>query len=260
MSRLSTKLLLSRQASNYAVLWGLTHDIATWPLSHTGEAAFARSTETDARALRAMMILGSDKLPRALSLYAQIKAASIDHGTLEAIFDKQSIGFDKDLSVVHQLVHSALTPDTIEGMYRSGSVFNVPVPHPRLFVEALERDLYDGARLTKDSSSIVFKFWRGKSKIYSDFINTQRAIEFESTWSRSIQNSFPAISLSDSLALSETEVIGRAVDSVREVPKDVLRYKAPLSYSIAETHKRRRTFDHPVPIDRLSTVFVKEKR
>ena len=37
-------LSLSEESCRYAVAWGLIHDIATWPLSHTGEAAFHQSS------------------------------------------------------------------------------------------------------------------------------------------------------------------------------------------------------------------------
>ena len=260
MGRLCAKLQLSKPAVDYAVMWGLVHDIATWPLSHTGEAAFARSTETAARELRAMMLLGSDRLPKALSLYPLIKAASLDHGTLIALFDKRTTGFDWELAVVHKLVHSVLTPDTIEGMHRTGSVFNVAVPQPKLFLEALERDLVSGVRVRQSSSSLVFKFWRGKSKIYSDFINTSKTIEFESIWSRAIQDSFAKTSLREFSELSESEVIRRVVDAAVGKSKEVQRYKDPLSYVIADRYKRHRTFGHPMPIEGLSTVFVRRKR
>jgi len=258
--RLSAKLQLSKPAVDYAVMWGLLHDIATWPLSHTGEAAFARSTETDPRELRAMMILGSDRLSKSLSLHPLIKAASLDHSTLIALFDKRTTGFDQDLAVVHKLVHSVLTPDTIEGMHRSGSVFDVAVPHPKLFLGALERDLVSGVRVRHNSSSLIFNFWRGKSKIYSNFINTTRAIEFESTWSRAIQDSFAKTSLRDSLELSEREIIRRVVDTALAKPKADQRYKEPLLYLIADGYKRRRSFNHSVPLEGLSMVFVKKKR
>jgi HD superfamily phosphohydrolase len=32
---------LSPSGQRYAVAWGLTHDLATWPLAHTSEPAFA---------------------------------------------------------------------------------------------------------------------------------------------------------------------------------------------------------------------------
>jgi len=75
---IAVRLGLSGAAADHAAAWGLLHDIAAWPLSHTGEAAFSASTGTDARGLRRMMVLGSDSLPPELSLHASLKAAGID--------------------------------------------------------------------------------------------------------------------------------------------------------------------------------------
>jgi HD superfamily phosphohydrolase len=87
ISTLAEKLQLSKVAFDYAVMWGLLHDVATWPLSHTGEAAFADSTETEARELRTMIIYGSHRLSDKFSAYPFLKAASLDANTLVALFD-----------------------------------------------------------------------------------------------------------------------------------------------------------------------------
>lgn len=52
-------LSLSQESCRYGVAWGLVHDIATWPLSHTGEAAFNKNSNVDAKTLRMQMIEGS---------------------------------------------------------------------------------------------------------------------------------------------------------------------------------------------------------
>jgi len=260
MGRLASKLQLSRLAIDYAVVWGLLHDIATWPLSHTGEAGFSHLTKTDSRFLREMIVKGSDGLPNSLSMHSLIKDASLDHGTLIALFDKNEKGFAQDLTTVHKIIHSAITPDTLEGMHRSGRVFGVSVPNPRLFVDALERDLVSGVCLKQRQSKLAFSFWRSKSKIYSDFINTPKTIEFESMWSQAIQNSFSRISLVDSLELSEGDVIRNSGGIAFFRPKETLRYKDPLRYLIADDYKRRRSFDERMPLDALSAFFVKNRQ
>ncbi len=255
--RIAANLQLSRSAIDYAVMWGLLHDVAAWPLSHTGEAAFSRTTETDARDLRTMIIVGSHQLSEVFSLHSVIKAASIQHDTLLALFDKQTTGFDADLTVIHKLIHSAMTPDTIEGMHRSGSVFDIALPHLRLFVDAFERDLISGVGVRENRSELIFKFWRKKSDVYSKFINSPRPLQFESTWSQRIQESFARLSLRDTLLLSEDEIICRVLSSPSKRYNGLFKYKYSLSYRIAENMKLKRSFEHSIPVESLSGIFIK---
>jgi hypothetical protein len=241
-------------------MWGLLHDIATWPLSHTGEAAFSRSTETNARELRSMMILGSDRLPDSLTVYSLIKAAALDHGTLNALFDKNTTGFDPDMAVVHKLIHSSLTPDTIEGMHRSGRVFGVATPHPDFIIDAFERDLVCGVRLKKSHYKAALKFWTCKGDIYSQFINKPHTIEFESSWSRAIQESYSKVSLIDSLTLPEAEIVQRARGGALVKSTEIQRYKAPLQYVICDSHRKRRSAGHSIPVEAISSILVKQAK
>ncbi|MEO5374941.1 MAG: HD domain-containing protein [Alphaproteobacteria bacterium] len=256
--RICANLRLSETSISYAVMWGLLHDIATWPLSHTGEAGFSRSTETSARDLRAMMIRGSNRLSKAVSLYPHIKASALDHGTLIALYDRNETGFSQELTVIHKLIHSAVTPDTLDGIYRSGRVFNIKIPEPMDFVGAFERDLISGVVIGRDFYRPFRDFWRGKSEIYSKYINAQRTMEFESIWSRTIQDEFARIPLRETLELSEDDVVRRVVDSVPVKPRGIQRYKEPLSYFIADTYKGRREFKPRFPIDELSSVFIRK--
>ena len=259
MGKLASKLMLPKRAIDYAVAWGLLHDIATWPLSHTGEASFSNSTETDSRDLRSMMIFGSHRIPNSLSLYHIIKSMSLDHEIMVELFNKKATGFGPDLEAVHKIIHSTLTPDALEGMHRSGRVFDVYVPCPHEFLKTIERDLISGIRVREDGSDLVFKFWRGKAKIYSDYINTYKSIEFESMWSRAIQEAFAKLSLKETLELSEAEIVRRIAGAAVVRGKDVQRYKDPLCYVIADDYKRRRKFDKSVPIEALSNIFIKNK-
>ena len=257
--QVSLDLGISEAAVGYAVAWGLLHDVATWPLSHTGEAAFSDSTNTNAGVLRRMMILGSDCLTPSLSLHVPLKEAGIDHETLLALFDKRQSGFDQDLAIVHNLIHSALTPDTLEGMYRSGVVLGVEVPHPKLFVRGFERDLVADVRLKQDHSGVAFKFWRSKSRIYADHINNPRTVAFESKWSRTIQNRFGRLGLNESLALSEAEIVHRVTDTVTANPSDLLRYKPPSKYLISTDHRQNRTFHGAMSVKDLSRIFIRNE-
>jgi HD domain len=256
---IAARMQLSREAINYAVVWGFLHDIAAWPLSHTGEAAFSSTTETSASTLRNMLVLGSYKISRSFSLRAHIKAASLDHDTLLALFDQRGSGFDNDLGVLHKIFHSALTPDTIEGMHRSGSVFGIAVPHPKNFANIFERDLISGALVSEQRSDLVLKFWRAKSQIYSRYINATKVIEFESMWSKAIRDTFARVPLSDTLFLSENEVVREVLKSPLWKATDVHRYKPPLAYTIADSHRLKRTLDHSTPVDNLSSIFMKRR-
>lgn len=260
LGELATNLQLSPRGVDYAIAWGLLHDISTWPLSHTGEAAFGSSTNTSGRSLRTMMICGADQLSNEFSLYPALRESGLDHGTLLALFDKNATGLDEELGILHQVVHSALTPDSIEGMHRSGEVYNVRLPHPHFIVQAFERDLVSGVRVKQQFSEQAFRFWRGKSKIYSKFINSWKTIEFESMWSRAIREAFFNVSLNDSLRLSETEIIRRVVDASRFRASEIQRYKEPLSYALADGYERKRSFEDPVPVSALSKVFVKKHK
>ena len=260
LGELAANLQLSQSVVNYAIAWGLLHDISTWPLSHTGEAAFGASTNTSGRALRTMMISGADQVSADFSLYSVLKNLDIDHGTLLALFDKRTTGFDEEFRILHTVVHSALTPDSIEGMHRSGMVYNVRMPHPNFISHAFERDLVYGVRMKQQFSDEAFRFWRGKSKIYSQFINQWKTIEFESMWSRAIQESFFHLTLDESLRLSETEIIRRVGDAPRIRNSKIQRYKDPLIYALADNYKRRRNFECAMPVDALSGVFIKKNR
>ena len=65
---IASDLGLSLEGQRYATAWGLLHDIATWPLSHTGEAAFSALTLVGSKELREKMIIGSKQLPQEFCL------------------------------------------------------------------------------------------------------------------------------------------------------------------------------------------------
>lgn len=256
--KMSEHLSFSADTIRYAIVWGLLHDIATWPLSHTGEAAFSGATETTGRKLREMMIKGDQTLDRSLCVYRVLKEMKIDVGLLLELFDRKS-DVGGEFSVLHKLLHSSLTPDTLEGMHRSGRTFGMTVPDPGSFVGALERDLVSGLRLKKNYSASAMKFWRAKSRIYSNYINRQDSIAFESSWSTAIRDAYLNVSLSDSLLVSEFDIL-RSVASTRLRPaREVVRYKEPLTYKISVKYQNTKTLKESVPIESLSEIFTKNR-
>lgn len=254
-SRITFELGLSADARKYAVAWGMLHDIATWPLSHTGEAAFSDATDTSAHELRRAMIVGDESVG-SFSVAVALRELNIDADVLLSLFDKDFSGPNDDLSILHQIVHSPLTPDTLEGMHRSGRVLGIDIPRPDAFIRAWERDLVS-VMLKEECSHLAFRFWRGKSKVYSKFINSDETVEFESAWSKSIRDCYVGTSLIDSLNLSEKDIVDRSSDRGVERTDNIVRYKAPLKYGVAPAYKNKRVLKESMPVDDLSGVFIK---
>ena len=231
---------LSDSTKKYAVVWALTHDIATWPLSHTGEAVFASITGTTHKLLRHKMVTGSPELPSELRLSEQIRAMSLDPDRLVLLFRKKNLPPDekfKEFRVLHSLIHSAITPDTLEGIHRAGQSVGAQVPDPSTVLNSFGRnmDLFNlnAAIVQKKSSGPILKFWREKQKIYDTYINTPRTMAFESRCSEAIRKAFGSVSLVESLGLTENDVV-EAVSCAALPPfESIIRYKAPQKYSLA---------------------------
>jgi hypothetical protein len=221
----------SERGQRYAVAWGLTHDIGTWPLSHTGEPAFAAITGVTARALRGAMVLGGDQVPEAYRLAAVLRDLDIDPSTLSSLFDRDGHPGDDELVLFKEVVHSPLTPDTIEGMWRSGAVFGVPVAAPEDVVDALARHRRT-AFVVERRVATVMEFWRGKSEIYQRFINREDVIVWESAWSVALARCCAGVSLADSLEMGEDELVRAVVQSDLPATSGVVRYKEPQEYII----------------------------
>jgi hypothetical protein len=238
--RICRRLDLSQQAQRYAVAWGIAHDIATWPLSHTGEPAFASVTGVTAKELRAMMVQGAPSLPDRLSLARALKQMAVDPGVLLALFDKQKRPADAEISILWEIVHSPITPDTLEGMWRSGLVFGITVPAPDEVMQCFSRNLIFPVMVTREMSTIVVEFWRRKAQIYDDFINRSDVIEWESAWAIALLRAFKHINLVESLEVPEEELVARVLE--QGLPDDgevaELRYKEPLVYFVEPRRKR----------------------
>lgn len=255
--RFAIHLQLSEEAQRYAVVWGLLHDIATWPLSHTGEAGFSKVSGVDSGQLRCMMVTGSHRLPSRLSLYRLIKSLSIDSGKLLALFDRADEPFDYDLMVLHRLIHSPFTPDTLEGIRRTGLAFGLKVPTPSAVSCAFENDLVSGLRVRGGDSEVLFRFWRAKSLIYRRIINRPKVVEFESAWSNSIRDRFCRLSLTETLELTEAEVL-HSLNGSTVATKDVVRYKPPQIYTIAHGYRKSKHLSSPVPAEEMAKIFLRE--
>ena len=264
MLRFVEKFQLSLQATRYAVAWALTHDIATWPLSHTGEAAFSRATGTDHRTLRRDMILGSATIPTELHLDRYLEQMGVQGTYLFQLFDKTSIPFDSELRALHSVIHSAITPDTLEGIYRSGRAIGMSIPEPSQVLDSIEEaetpDLFSSAIVRKERSIPVLKFWRSKAFVYDRYINSQAAIEFESRWTSAIAARFDGVSLLQSLYLGEETIIREVFRSGLPSFEFVDRYKPPQRYELDRSLKHQSKLRGDSHLDALRNLLVHNKK
>lgn len=250
------KLRVSPTARKYAAAWALTHDIANWPLSHTGEAAFERLTGVTSRDLRAKFIIGSDELRRDWWLAEPLESMGVKPDRLIRLFDRATTSLGEELDDLLAVIRSPITPDTIEGIWRSGIAFGVDVPAPEDVGQSLTRDMFD-ILVDSEYSATVVTFWRRKAKVYDDFINRPATVYWESAWSLGIQREFRDIGLLESLELTEADVIERI--TARGLPTDVhfSRFRKPMSYYVASP--RVRTLPANMQLQNLRTVLVKRR-
>jgi len=226
------KLNFSERGQRYAVAWGLTHDIATWPLSHTGEPAFAAITGVSAGDLRLAIILGSDIAPERYRLAHTLRGLGIDPPTLASLFNRNGISpEDSELVLLKQLVKSPLTPDTLEGIWRCGVVWGLPVTAPENITAALTRTRHAVCLMARQFP-VVLDFWKHKGEIYHRFINREDVVLWESAWTVTLQQCYSGISLADSLELEEDEMVRTAKRAGLPTVSRVVRYKEPQAYII----------------------------
>jgi hypothetical protein len=221
----------SERGQRYAVAWGLTHDLATWPLAHTSEPALTAITGVPAPRLRAAMLLGSHEVPERYRLAPVLRDLDIDPAALASLFDRGSFPADEELALFKEVVRSPLTPDTLEGMWRCGVVFDVPVTHPADVLAALFRR---GATACLDERRMptILEFWRSKSDIYHRFINREDVILWESAWALALRGCCSGVSLAESLELSEDELVSAVERVGLPTAACVVRYKEPQEYLI----------------------------
>lgn len=224
-------LRLGDEAERYAVAWGLLHDVATWPLSHTSEPAFAKITGVSSRSLRRMMILGNKALPAHLCIGRELLQMGVEPEKLLSLFELQAPE-ELPLRMLWQLIRSPITPDTLEGMSRSGFAYGVAVPSPRSLWGRLSRTLFD-VILPRAAFGVFAEFWTAKGRIYAEHINREDTIKHESRWTRAIEIAFKSMKLPASLELKEEDVLKKVAQFELPNVNFAVRYKPPLSYHVA---------------------------
>ena len=160
---------LPEQTKRYAIAWALLHDIATWPLSHTSEAAFTRITQITHQQLRYKLIVNDTSIPKDYWLGHAIREMDIDPNQVLLLFNKNIKPKDPSIGRLYSFIHSAITPDTLEGIYRSRRALGIDVLSPSDILKSFERDLFNTMILKKHSrpdSSLC-----GKRKTYAKSIS-----------------------------------------------------------------------------------------
>lgn len=226
---IAQSLGLSLSVQRYAAAWGLLHDIATWPLSHTSEPAFVRLTGVDARSLREMMVCGHHDLPSEFCVREALRETGVDPGQLSRLFAGDLFYESLELRLLSQVVHCRFTPDTLEGMHRTGVSFGVQVPAPQTTSRIFRREFFDVVFSVEDVG-LIREFWSAKSRLYAEYINSPVAIARDTTWSTTIERSFAHVSLARSLFLTEADVRRAVVQFEVPLHNTTDRYKSPLSY------------------------------
>jgi hypothetical protein len=251
------KLHLSEEAQRYAVAWALLHDVATWPLSHTAEAPFESLFDTNSNLLRQSVLLGSKKLPGEMSVLKALRAVGVDPELLVLLLQHKKNELEGELSLLWDITHSPLTPDTLEGMARSGTAWSMDIPDPADIISSLYLDMFDGVCINRRKSSNILKFWRAKSRLYRRHINTRKAIDFESRWAAGIYNSFGSVNFVRSLYLSESALIRNVLEDELPRTSSMLRYKQPLMYFICSSYCDKKNLDQDVRVSDLRAVLMK---
>lgn len=257
--RMCHTLKFSARTERYGLAWALLHDIGTWPLSHTGEAAFSSVTQVGANRLREMIIRGSNDLPEYLCLRKELRAVRVDGDVVLCLFKKDDSGLSGELQTLWTIINSPLTPDTLEGMHRSGRVFEVSVPEPEQIIDSIVSDMFLETLIDKGKSKQILQFWRAKSRIYKNYINSQRAIEFESAWANKIEHRFQGASLLESLLLPENSIIS-AADEHLNLPPTEKRYKPPLDYYLTAGYQNKQTLAADFKLSEVARVLAKRRK
>ncbi len=259
ISQIAKKLRFRQINRTYAICWGLLHDIATWPLSHTGEAAFSVTTQMSAKKLRKIMILGSRILPEKYSVRKQLEEIGVSNEVLFTLFDKKNkTTANPELGMLWDIIHSPLTPDTLDGIWRAGKDIGMhEIPKPDQLIDSFGRDLCDDIVIKHEKLGLIKQFWNKKSELYENYINDESIVRYESECSMMLRNKFKNLSLVESLEIKEKEL----VDYIKSVFYGIditIRYKKPLKYTFRSPKAGKQRGD--IWIRQLKDYLVSERK
>lgn len=255
---------LSGFGQRYAAAWGLIHDIDVMPLSHTGEAAFLHTTGLTHEELRTNIILGASNIPCQLSIKSALKEMGISPPIIALLFNKSFDSLNRELSgqkrseirIIWELVHSVITPDTLDGIARCGRAWGVQIVRPSDVLAAIHPELFTLVTVSRYSSAVI-DFWIAKSRVYEEFINNPKVVEWESRCSAALSLYFPFKNPVDAFDIDESAMI----DALRLLglppSQGVRRYKNPLRYFVREEAGKAGKLRDGLSIELLNDIFVK---
>lgn len=245
------ELRLTEEQKRYAAVWGLLHDLGNWPLSHTAQQAFSDVLGVRSKTVREWMVVSDQRVPRQYHVSDKLEACGIDPDRLLRLFQRSP---DPDLQSVSDLLRSKLTPDMIEGIWRSGRAFGLERYDPDSLRFAWCRDLANDFMIRPEYLSEAVCFWRTKREIYSRFFSSKSTVQFESKWSWAVRHYFQSvgISLESSLAMDEEWLVNEISENIPKCRKDIHRWKPPI----------KQTINGPTPktltVESIERFFVEE--
>lgn len=205
------------------------------------------------------MVIGDASLSKEYWLENAIREMGVNPNVVVVLFDKNDKPNDSRLDLLHSFIHSAITPDTLEGICRSRRALGIDVSSPNDVLASFERDLLD-TMIVREHSKPVLKFMREKKEVYEKYINSQSAIKYESRWMDAIKILYESISLTESLELMEDEVVEKVCQSGLPEFRAIGRYKAPQRYVIDRTLNKKRMLLGDLKLEDLDEIFHSERK
>lgn len=245
------KLGFSVEQQKYAAAWGILHDLGNWPLSHTAQRAFTDLLGIKAKDIREWLVVDDPRGPEKYYVAKELRQCGIDPHRLLNLFKKTP---DDELKPIFELLQSRLTPDMIEGVWRSGRAFGIHNYEPSSLNNSLCVNRDQDVVVDNDYLDDVMVFWKTKREIYSRFFASKDIVEFESKWSSAIYRHFEktALTLQSSLELDEAALVARVSKHIDEVPCELHRWKPPVRQRI------KKPFPTTLYLQSLDKIFVEE--
>jgi hypothetical protein len=228
---------LTAEQQKYAAAWGLLHDLGNWALSHTAQHAFSELLGVKTKTVREWLVISDSRVPQKYTITQELCACGIDPERMLGLFQKRP---DKDLEIVHSILRSKLTPDMLEGVWRSGQAFGVETLNPNEFITAWYPDLANDYALCNTHKLKAIQFWHTKQEIYRRFFSSKSVVRFENHWSAAVFDFFKnrSLTLEQSFEIDEQKLVEEITKYVSRTTKEVLRWKPPIRQRINKPYPK----------------------
>lgn len=232
--RIAEHLELGERAGVLGVAWGLTHDIATWAMSHSSEPAFELRTGLTSREIRTAIITDSADVSSSLHIGSALNRMGVKREDLCELFLPRNASVSPDLRILHSVLRGVLSPDALEGMTRTAKAFGRKAPPIEEIVNAFTIRGGEVGLLAEGLDSVL-TFWDLKSAIYLENINDPKVVALESRWARLLSERLGKLSVGQSMALSEEELL--QIVPIEEAylggGERVFKYKPPARHGVS---------------------------